>query len=376
MNAFLASHRTEFKTFIDTICDISPDRATSAIPPSYATPITILGRLPATSKEGFPSLPYLIDQARECAALVGLWLDSKQEAPSNPNPSGSQHSSLSEEVAKFDELCTTLMQRTRDCLSQAEQAERPSGILEVKWEELVSQMDKKARLRAADEKRSPSPSPNPSTSTKPPPPPPSSPATTAPSEKRSSLRDSHFDRQAASRRASTLTRRTTAPTSSDSAAAAPDDDPDDDIHSASSQAVTTPPGSASSVPWDAPPVCKRRHAAGSDNEGGADGESGGGGGGGVATRTATGNGSGNANGGKSSLASSLCSLETSHDRASHAGGAPALGPVAVGRDGLAAVGKARFTEFVGGLRRKARERGAGGGRGDGGRGGESAVELR
>lgn len=323
MNAFLATHRTEFKAFIDTTCDISTDRATSAIPPSYATPITILGRLPATSREGFPSLPYLIDQARECAALVGLWLDGKQEPPNNQNTGGARQSGMSEEVMRFDQLCAALMQRTRDCLSQAEQAERPSGVLEVKWEELVQQMDKKARLRADNE----------GTSTKPPP----SPASTgsAQADRQTSLRDSHFNRQAAARRPSTLTSRPPGPVD-DNVDDNDDDnnDDDDDIQSASSQVVITPPDSASST-WD-PTVSKLRYASASDNDGEGEGS------GGVGT------------GGNHSLGSSLYSLETSHDRAHHAGGAPSHSPIS--RDGLAAAGKARFTDFVGGFRRKARER--------------------
>ena len=358
MNAFLATHRAEFKSFIDTTCDISPDRATSAIPPSYATPITILGRLPATSREGFPSLPYLIDQARECAALVGLWLDGKQDPPpSNQSTSnGGRQSGMSEEVAKFDELCTSLMQRTRDCLSQAEQAERPSGVLEVKWEELVEQMDKKARLRATDDVGAASSSNN-SNNNKPPLSPATTTAPSSQSERQTSLRDSHFDRQAASRRPSTLTRQATAPTPDDTTANAPDDE-DEDIHSASSPVVITPPGSASSV-WDpgvGANVSKPRH---SENDGGSSTAANGSGGGG-------GGGDGGVNGnGNHSLGSSLYSLETSsHDRADRVGGAPppslvgGLVGAGVGRDGLAAVGKARFTEFVGGLKRR-KEKGRG-----------------
>lgn len=139
MNVFLTTHRQEFRDFVDTICAISPDHATSVIPPSYATPITILHRLPPTSREGFPSLPYLIDQARECAALVDLWLDSNHETE-NARP-------MSEELFKFDSLCHELRQKTKDCLNRAEQAERPNGTLAPKWEELVEQMGRKARIR-------------------------------------------------------------------------------------------------------------------------------------------------------------------------------------------------------------------------------------
>ena len=139
MNVFLTTHRPEFKSFIDDICDISSERATSAIPPSYATPITILGRLPGTSKEGFPSLPYLIDQARECASLVDVWLDARHEVDSGIE--------WSTELQKFNDLCEASHEKSKQCLTRAEQAERPSGTLEPKWEELVEQMERKARFR-------------------------------------------------------------------------------------------------------------------------------------------------------------------------------------------------------------------------------------
>ena len=138
MNVFLTNHRPEFKTFIDEVCDISSQNS-SSIPPSYATPITILNRLPATSKEGFPSLPYLIDQARECASLIDVWLDARHEVDSGVE--------WSTELKTFDELCETSRLKAKECLSRAEQAERPSGTLEPKWEELVEQMDRKARFR-------------------------------------------------------------------------------------------------------------------------------------------------------------------------------------------------------------------------------------
>ncbi|KAL9103401.1 MAG: hypothetical protein Q9163_001540 [Psora crenata] len=139
MNVFLTTHRPEFKAFVDEICNISSERATSAIPPSYATPITILGRLPGTSKEGFPSLPYLIDQARECASLVDVWLDTRHAIDIGVE--------WSKELQKFDDLCEASREKSRQCLTRAEQAERPSGTLEPKWEELVEQMERKARFK-------------------------------------------------------------------------------------------------------------------------------------------------------------------------------------------------------------------------------------
>ena len=148
MNTFLTTRRQEFKDFVDNVCGISPDRAASAIPPSYATPITILSRLPATSREGFPSLPYLIDQARECAGLVEIWLDSRHEIDSS--------FAWSEDLKRFNSLCELLRQRTKDALSHAEQAERPSGTLAPKWEELVEQMERKSRIREQSAHSSPS----------------------------------------------------------------------------------------------------------------------------------------------------------------------------------------------------------------------------
>ncbi|KAL8896975.1 MAG: hypothetical protein Q9192_002799 [Flavoplaca navasiana] len=145
MNGFLNSHRQEFKTFVDTICAISPGHGTSLIPPSYATPITILGRLPGTSREGFPSLPYLIDQAKECAALVDLWLDRPHDVD--------DHVQMSDELQSFNDLCEFLKEKAKRCVSRAEQAKRPSGLLEPKWEELVEQMGRDARIRVANERK-------------------------------------------------------------------------------------------------------------------------------------------------------------------------------------------------------------------------------
>ncbi|EEH09110.1 GTPase activating protein [Histoplasma capsulatum G186AR] len=135
MNKFLISHRVEFKEFVDSICSIPAERPTQIVNPSYATPIQILGRLPPTSREGFPSLPFLIDHARSFALLVRLWLDL---VPTN----FSELPDVDANLIKFHELCVALHQRTKDCLNRAEQAERPSGNLELRWEELVEQMEK------------------------------------------------------------------------------------------------------------------------------------------------------------------------------------------------------------------------------------------
>ncbi|GKZ21079.1 hypothetical protein AbraIFM66951_002488 [Aspergillus brasiliensis] len=135
MNKFLVSNRADFKQFVDSICAIPADRPAPIVTPSYATPIQILGRLPPTSREGFPSLPFLIDHARSFANLISIWLEIAPERLA-------EMEEVDPAVSKFHELAVRLHQRTKECLSRAEQAERPNGSLEIKWEELVDSMER------------------------------------------------------------------------------------------------------------------------------------------------------------------------------------------------------------------------------------------
>ncbi|KAF2753516.1 Rho GTPase activation protein [Pseudovirgaria hyperparasitica] len=139
MNSFLTAHRQEFRTFLDTVCSVPSGSGNGPpIPPSYSTPIAILQRLPPTSREGFPSLPYLIDHARNFAGLVTLWLEHANTAHHIQEGDG--------DLAKFHAQCQSLKQRTKDCLAGAERAERPSSSLSVQWEELVEQLETSAVL--------------------------------------------------------------------------------------------------------------------------------------------------------------------------------------------------------------------------------------
>jgi hypothetical protein len=136
MNTFLSSHRSEFKGFVDNICSISSinNSAASPIPPSYSTPLAILTRLPPTSREGFPSLPYLIDHAKNFATLVNLWLDhANQLAQIREEEDG--------DLMSFHRTCLSLRKRTEDCLAQAERAERPGSAIDSKWEELIDNLE-------------------------------------------------------------------------------------------------------------------------------------------------------------------------------------------------------------------------------------------
>ncbi|MCJ1312144.1 hypothetical protein MMC25_005818 [Agyrium rufum] len=140
MNDFLSRHREDFRDFVDGICSINQERTTLSIPPAYATPITIAARLPPTSREGFLSLPYLLDRQRDLAVLVATWEEGRIER--------GIMSGESEELRTFDDLCRHLHQKTKECLTMAESAERPSGVLESRWEELVQQMNRKSSGRS------------------------------------------------------------------------------------------------------------------------------------------------------------------------------------------------------------------------------------
>ncbi|KAI9048573.1 hypothetical protein LZ554_007406 [Drepanopeziza brunnea f. sp. 'monogermtubi'] len=130
MNRFLTAHRQGIKDFLDSICDIPAERNGGyALPASYSTPITILARLPPTSREGFPSLPYLIDHARNFSSLVKLWLDTTTHYMA---PLG-----LEGELLDFHKLCLGLQRRTDDCLLKAEGADRGADNLSLQWEDIV-----------------------------------------------------------------------------------------------------------------------------------------------------------------------------------------------------------------------------------------------
>ncbi|KAF8252597.1 hypothetical protein K440DRAFT_644779 [Wilcoxina mikolae CBS 423.85] len=132
MNEFLAEHKDELKDFVDSVTKINPmlDNAVRTIPASYATPMTIFNRISQASKEGFPSLPYLIDQPRAFAALVAMWVKYHPQANTN---------TITPETQEFHEICRNIQNRIRECVDRAEDAERPGSSLsaEQKWEEVA-----------------------------------------------------------------------------------------------------------------------------------------------------------------------------------------------------------------------------------------------
>ncbi|ROV92352.1 hypothetical protein VMCG_09140 [Cytospora schulzeri] len=110
MNRFLTARRQGLKDFIDNVCAIPAERSTCILPASYSTPITILGRLSPLAREGFPSLPYLVDHARNFASLVRLWVENQ--------PQGVAESRYEGDLLKFHKYCVGLQERADLCIAR------------------------------------------------------------------------------------------------------------------------------------------------------------------------------------------------------------------------------------------------------------------
>ncbi|KAG6001837.1 hypothetical protein E4U21_003765 [Claviceps maximensis] len=127
MNRFLAAQRPVFRDYIDRVCGIPAERGSlKSAPAAYSTPITMLGRLGPTAREGFLSLPYLIDQARSFASLVRLWVDAGSE--------DLRQGQVDSELLLFNKLCLGLQRRADACLALVERTRAAraasSGIAE------------------------------------------------------------------------------------------------------------------------------------------------------------------------------------------------------------------------------------------------------
>ncbi len=126
MNRFLTLNRQSVKDFIDAVCAIPAERSASGVgggsstssssltvPASYSTPITILGRLSPTAREGFPSLPYLVDHSRSFASLVRLWTDANHRTASESH-------GFDGDLQVFADMCADLQRRADECLARVE----------------------------------------------------------------------------------------------------------------------------------------------------------------------------------------------------------------------------------------------------------------
>jgi hypothetical protein len=142
MNKFLTSNRQSVKDYIDSVCDVLSEHQTFSLPASYSTPITILARLPPTSREGFPSLPYLIDHAYNFAALVKLWLDASDDHGVPIDLEG--------DLLTFHELCIRLQKRANECLYKAESS-RSTDQHSERWEDIVEKLESSMKYGSAGE---------------------------------------------------------------------------------------------------------------------------------------------------------------------------------------------------------------------------------
>ncbi|CAJ2503298.1 Uu.00g106920.m01.CDS01 [Anthostomella pinea] len=142
MNKFLSLQRQSFKGYVDQLCSIPTERSGSTPSASYSTPNAILSRLSPTSREGFPSLPYLIDQERNLAALVKLWLESN-------HASAAESHSFEGELAEFHVACIDIQQRSDGCLAKIESL-RASEDESVMTDDLTESLEKASLMDAAN----------------------------------------------------------------------------------------------------------------------------------------------------------------------------------------------------------------------------------
>ncbi|KAI5462116.1 hypothetical protein BGZ63DRAFT_354489 [Mariannaea sp. PMI_226] len=112
MNRFLNVQRQSIRDYIDKVCSIPSDNSSKLIPAAYSTPVTILGRLGTSAKEGYPSLPYLIDQTRNYAGLVKLWVDAR--------PIDDKKGEVDDDLVQFNDMCFALQYRVDACLAKVE----------------------------------------------------------------------------------------------------------------------------------------------------------------------------------------------------------------------------------------------------------------
>ena len=141
MNRFLTTQRPVFRDYIDEVCGIPTDRAAvRTVPASYSTPLTMLGRLSPAAREGFPSLPYLIDQTRSLANLVKLWTDWK--------PDEAKKSQMDGELLIFNDMCMGLQARTDACLAELQRTRAAEAASRGVVEQLAQSLEQATLLES------------------------------------------------------------------------------------------------------------------------------------------------------------------------------------------------------------------------------------
>lgn len=133
MNKFLGAATADFKTFIEEFCSWDTEQGPHH-EPQYQAALQIKQRLPRLSREGLPSLPFLLDAPTSLATLVDIW--TKHAPPSVVNDD------VDDCIGNFHRLCFDLKQKAVDCMANAETAQEPNSKLERQWQKMLSEQQR------------------------------------------------------------------------------------------------------------------------------------------------------------------------------------------------------------------------------------------
>lgn len=134
MNRFLTTHRSAFREFIDQVCGIPAERGPKSQPANYSTPLNVMGKLSVAGKEGFPTLPYLIDHPRSFASLVKLWTNTR-------SADVMQQEQADGELLVFSDICTGLQKRADACLGKVHRLRAAEAVAQGIPIELVQSLE-------------------------------------------------------------------------------------------------------------------------------------------------------------------------------------------------------------------------------------------
>ncbi|KAK5952931.1 GTPase activating factor [Knufia fluminis] len=133
MNKFLNAATPEFKAFIEGICSWNASQGLHH-EPQYQAAMQVKLRLPPLSREGLPSLPFLLDYPKSLATLVDIWVAKA--------PADFAEASAEECVHAFHKLCLRLKQRAMECMADAETAQEPNKTHERQWQKMLNEHPK------------------------------------------------------------------------------------------------------------------------------------------------------------------------------------------------------------------------------------------
>lgn len=142
MNRFLNTQRQPFRDFLDAVCSIPAERTNVVLSASYSTPMQILSRLAPVAREGFPAVPFLVDHARNFAALVNLWAEAHPPSASDPQ-------AFEGDLLEFHTKCLELHQRAMECFARIESL-RSAETASQATEDQLSMTDAMERVHLGD----------------------------------------------------------------------------------------------------------------------------------------------------------------------------------------------------------------------------------